>query len=265
MRHELTTAGVVVVELQAPAWPGAPGAHLPPLLMAKLIAAVSSWIPSPTAPKAVTFLKTWYVLAPLPVLNGAKPWCLISSYQYAHVDVGETELVEDELVEDWLVDDDDDEDVMLEEEVVLLDEDDDEELVLEEDDLVLEEEVVLLDEDEDEELVPEVDDAVLEVEETELEVLEEVEELWLVDDAVLEVEETELVVVEEVEELWLVDEIELEVWLEEALVHKSASDRSCRGHTGGKCILVDALDWLVEEACSKSVYAKAIVQQSRRT
>jgi hypothetical protein len=53
----LATAGVVVVELQAPACPGAPGAHLPPLLMAALIASVSSVIPSPFAPNAVTLRK----------------------------------------------------------------------------------------------------------------------------------------------------------------------------------------------------------------
>ena len=42
--------------------PHAPGAHLAPLLIARLIAAVSSVTPSPLAPKSLTFLKTWYSL-----------------------------------------------------------------------------------------------------------------------------------------------------------------------------------------------------------
>lgn len=43
-----TTAGVVVEDWQAP------GAQRPPLLMALLIAAVSSVTPSPLAPKSFT-------------------------------------------------------------------------------------------------------------------------------------------------------------------------------------------------------------------
>ena len=48
----LTNAGVVEVEAHVP------GAHLPPLLMALLMATVSSVTPSPLAPKSLTFLKT---------------------------------------------------------------------------------------------------------------------------------------------------------------------------------------------------------------
>jgi hypothetical protein len=135
-----TVAGVVVEEAHEP------GAHLPPLLIAALIAAVSSVDPSPTAPKSLTFLKTWYVLGLL--LNAAKPWCVIFSSQKEHaVAEGDTELL--------IVDEEDDE-IMLEgverlADEVMLDvaEDDIEDLVDDEVDKDEAGEVTALEEDED--------------------------------------------------------------------------------------------------------------------
>jgi hypothetical protein len=56
-----------------------PGAHVLSLLIARLIAAVSSVLPSPLAPKSFTLRKTWNPEGS--GLNAARPWCLIFSSQ----------------------------------------------------------------------------------------------------------------------------------------------------------------------------------------
>jgi hypothetical protein len=120
-------AGLVVEDAHAP---GA-GPQRPPLLMASLIAAVSSVTPSPLAPKALTFLNTLYV-SELP-LNAAIPCFLMSSSQKAQADAeGEAELLEDEADDVETVLDEEEmlaEDVMLDDEAPELDE---EELLAEE-------------------------------------------------------------------------------------------------------------------------------------
>jgi hypothetical protein len=101
--QELTVAGLVLEEAHAP------GAQRPPLLMALLMASVSSVTPSPFAPKSLTFLKTWYPLGSL--LNAARPVWLIFSSQNEHaVAEGEVELLDE--------DEEDDTESVLDEELV---------------------------------------------------------------------------------------------------------------------------------------------------